>query len=112
MTDCAAIIVVQAVLALLLIISIARDIHLRFVRSSVQAEVVRGPNSRSRFGIAYGFGTVIVIQLITVSTAFDGHKVLLSLIDLSVLSYLCYFSSWFRNRLLCCMIAWEKRPER
>lgn len=74
-------------------------------------KITRGEESQKRYSLAYGFISVIVIQLIQVSTAFVGHKVLISVIDLSFLFYLVFYNGWFRNWFLCRIHEKSERPE-
>jgi hypothetical protein len=81
-------------------------------RKASRLSVARGPESRKKFGVAYGFGSVLILQLINSSEAFVGHKVLLSLFNLAALFYLCFLSGWFRNKIIGMINRWEKAPER
>lgn len=109
MTDLYAILGVELILAGLVLISILQPLRRN---NGISIQVKRGPESRRRFGIAYGFGSVLLLQVINSSAAFTGHKVLLSLANLAALFYLCFFSGWFRNKIVGWIGRWEKRPER
>jgi len=112
MTDRSCVILIQGLLGVLLIISIFHDIRIRLLRSGLTAEIVRGPGSRGRLISAYGFASVILNQLIAVSNAFECYKVFLCLVDTVILFYLCFYSSWFRQRIVGWISVWEARPER
>jgi hypothetical protein len=108
MSDAWALGAVQVVLFLLLL----RALLERLLRRNEVAKAVRrGPKSRRQFGVAYGFGSVILLQLVNASAAFSGHKVLLSTIDLAVFFYLCFFSGWFRNNLTGWFGRWDQDEE-
>jgi len=77
-----------------------------------EAEVVRGPKSRRILGVAYGFGSVIIVQLINASEALKGHKVLLSITNIAMLFYLCFLNGWSRNKIIEWIGEWESKPER
>jgi len=105
-TDCYAIIVVEVILLILLIIALCKA-HSK----GPGVRVKRGPKSRHKFQIAYGFGTVIMLQIINSSNAFTGHKVLLSIINIIILCYLCFLNGWFRNKIICWISKWEEMWE-
>ena len=113
MTDWFVTIVLELGLLGLVVVSSYKSRRSRRPRSGVSAELqtLRGPGSRRRFGIAYGFGSVLLLQVINVSEAFKGNKVFLSVFDLGVLFYLCFYSGWFRNKIIEQMTRWEARPE-
>lgn len=111
MTDYYTLLAVQGVLGVVFVIALAKPRLDRLRSRSLDVEVARGPESRQRFGVAYGFASVLLLQLINSSEAFKGHKVLLSVIDLGVLFYLCFFSSWFRNKVVGWITRWEQRRE-
>lgn len=119
MTDFYAMVAVQLALASLLAICLVgpwvarpRTRLNRKPDNRASASVIRGPESRRKFGVAYGFASVLILQIINSSQAFVGNKVLLSLFDLGVLFYLCFLNGWFRNKLIVWINAWENAPER
>jgi hypothetical protein len=113
MADYYTLLTVQGVLGIIVVIAFARALLVRMTSNKrLRAEVVRGTESRKRFGAAYGFASIIVLQIINSSEAFKGYKVLLSVIDLGVLFYLCFFSSWFRNKVSGWINRWEQMRER
>jgi len=103
------IVAVELILAGLVLVSVLQPLRRN---KGVDRQVKRGPESRRRFGVAYGFCSVLLLQVINSSAAFKGHKVLLSLGNLAALFYLCFFSGWFRNKIVGWISWWEERPER
>lgn len=69
-------------------------------KGGIPTTVIRGDESWSQLALSYGVASVVTLQIINVSAAFDGYKVIISLFDLAVLLYLCFFNSWFRNWIL------------
>jgi hypothetical protein len=67
---------------------------------NAKAKVIRGERSMTILYVAYGVGTVALTLAVQVGEVVKGHKVALILFDYAVLSYLFFFNSWFRNRLL------------
>lgn len=82
------------------------------VSATFDGEVIRGPVSRQQLFAAYGFILAILLQLINVSEAWTGHKVLASVLDTVIMLYLSLFNGWFRNLVIGLIAQWEKRPER
>jgi hypothetical protein len=50
--------------------------------------------------VLYGGATVVFSLAVQVAAAAEGHKVALIVADYVILSYLFFFNSWFRNRLV------------
>ena len=69
-------------------------------QGGVLATVKRGEQGWSYLNLAYGITSILLIQIISVSEALKGHKVALSLADLSALVYLFFYNGWFRNKTI------------
>lgn len=63
-------------------------------------EVKRGEKSWGYFHTVYGFLSIIFLEIINTTDAYKGYKTLITILDLSALLYLCFFSSWFRNKIV------------
>lgn len=74
-------------------------------------KIVRGEVSQRYFYVTYGFVSVNLMQIIQVSEAFKGNKVLFSVIDLVALFYLIFFNGWFRNWLIGKLSSWKQMAE-
>jgi hypothetical protein len=100
-TDCVALAVIEVMLLGLLFISLAMDAWIRVKdrSSSAQATVVRGETSMNSLYVMYGIATVVYSLLIQVAPNLDGYRVSLIALNYISLTYLFFFSSWFRNRL-------------
>jgi len=109
LTDAYAILAVEVLVIGLVVVSAFKALR---KNKGVRLSVTRGPESRKKFGVAYGFGSVLILQLINSSEAFIGYKVLLSLFNLAALFYLCFLSAWFRNKIIGWIDRWEKTPDR
>ena len=72
----------------------------RRARGSVSAEVARGARSMTILNVAFGVGTVALALAVQVADAAHGYKVAIIVFDYVALSYLSFFNSWSRNRLL------------
>ena len=113
MSDWHTVLLVQVVLGGMTLFAMVRAAWARQRQrhSNLKAEIIRGPESKRRFGVVYGFASVIALQVINSSEAFKGHKVLLSLLDLLFLFYLCFLNSWSRGMIIGWMSKWEATPE-
>lgn len=76
------------------------------------ATVKRGPESWNKFNLAYGILSVLVVQVVSASSAYEEHKVFFSLLDLGLLLYLCFYNGWFRNQLMKFVISSQEMQER
>lgn len=81
------------------------------VSDSSTLSALRGPESRQSFHLAYGLVSVVVLQLINTTEALQGYKTIVSILDLGVVVYLSYFSSWMRNKIVGWVGAWQRRPD-
>lgn len=90
--------VLLAVLAVAILGAIRRKI--RRVFGHKHLKVARGEKSMTILYIAYALLTVAVTLTVQVADAAQGYKVGLIAFDYLALSYLFFFNSWFRNRLL------------
>jgi hypothetical protein len=111
----------ESALGLLFLYALSRDLRLtqrlrhllrrRRAGLSATLSVDRGQESREQFHLAYGLVSVIVLQIVGVAESARGYKVILSLINLAVVVYLCYFSGWMRNNIVRWAGAWQRRSE-
>ena len=69
-------------------------------RRGLGLEVKRGDASMAFLYIVYGIATVIYTLLVQIAESAQGHKVVLIVLDYGLLTYLCFFNSWFRNKLI------------
>lgn len=119
--DCVVLIVVNGVLALLLLVALVQ--HVRGQRrrrrlragsggarasDSASAQVVRGENSMNLLYTFYGVATLIYALTVQVAEAAQGYKVAILVTDYLSLTYLCFFNSWFRNKLIGLYIRIQK----
>jgi len=101
-SDVEVIVLMEAVLLVVFILSLSMDviIFIRKRRGSLSLTIKRGERSMNALYVIYGTATVIYALEVQVSEAFIGNKVFLIAVNYVVLTYLFFFSSWFRNRIL------------
>ena len=75
------------------------------------ASVKRGDKSWNHFYLAYGILSIVITQIISISECGKGYKVLITVIDLSILMYLSFFNSWFRNKTIGFIVASKMKEE-
>ena len=70
--------------------------------TSFPAEVVQtlGQEGWAAFPLVYGFLSVLLLQVVSVAEVAKGYKVPITIIDLGIALYLCFFSYWFRQKIL------------
>jgi len=69
-------------------------------RGGSSVTVKRGDHSMNFLYIMYGTATIIFALSVQVSEAFKGYKVSLVVFNYFALTYLFFFNSWLRNRIL------------
>jgi len=79
-----------------------RDAYINFKESRGSAFGVarRGENSMSIIYAGYGASMTSFLALVTNAEGVSGHKVALLVAPFISLTYLFFFSSWFRNSIL------------
>ena len=92
----------HAVLLVVLSVAILGAIRrkVRRVFGDKHPRVARGEKSMTILYIAYALLTVAVTLTVQVADSAQGYKVAIIAFDYLALSYLFFFNSWFRNRLL------------
>ena len=100
-TDIPAVLVVQSLLLLFFLVALVRDTRIRKAEksASVGAEVTRGDKSMNALYTAYGASVASSLVLVTNAEGLEGHKVLLIVVPFFCLTYLFFFSTWFRNSI-------------
>lgn len=71
-----------------------------FRNRSIPMVVKRGSESWSSFYLVYGVLAVVFVEINSTTESLKGYKTLITLLDLGGLFYLCFFSSWFRNKIV------------
>jgi hypothetical protein len=93
-------------------LNIVRRIRDRFFRSgTLKVEAIRGPASREYFHLAYGLGSVVLLQIVNAANVWHDYKTAIGLADVGILLYLAYFNRWMRNRIVGFVTKWQKRPD-
>lgn len=88
----------QISFVVLFLLAVIREKNAKYHNPKIS--VKRGNESITNLYIAYGIASVIFIQIINICSVYNNHKVFISVINISILFYLCYFNSWFRNKIM------------
>mgnify|MGYP000671561869 CR=1 FL=1 len=91
---------IEACVLFLTVFAITKDIKAKLSKSWAKATVKRGEKSWGRLYTAYGFISVIILQVINTITVLDDYKTLISIANLLLLVYLFTCNSWFRNKTI------------
>lgn len=96
----------------LLIIFTLVGILTEFLNSNSGKVVTRGAQSRNIFYIIYGILSVVFLAIIQVTSQAREYKVFITIVDLLLLMYLCFFNSWSRNKIMGLYIKFESKVEK
>lgn len=90
---------VQASIVLFVVWVVFRDVQIRKKEQSAEAtaEVVRGEKSMAALYTVYGATIASCLVLIDNASGLEGHKVVLIVLDFLCVTYVFFFSTWFRN---------------
>ncbi len=104
---------VHALLATAFIVAAFDDVRrwLRKKQTSSNFEMWRGDFSLGLLAAVYASVWAALLQLINVSEAWKGRKVLASVADTLVMGCLSFMSGWSRSRVLRVIGWWRERPE-
>lgn len=102
----------QGVFAAFFLYAWAKDRVLVKRRKHLILEVSRGKETWNYFHLAYLVLSVVFIEINSSTSALKAHKTIITLIDLAFLMYLCYFSSYFRNKIIGIVHRSEQLKER
>ena len=80
--------------------------------TGINATVKRGKESWTNFHIMYGLLSVVFVLAINTTEVLKGFKTIITLADLSILFYLCFFNGWFRNKIIGIINASQNMEER
>lgn len=102
-SDWAAFFLAEALLLAIFSLALSKDLREKYKRSRLQsgavADVRRGEKSMAPLYTFYGIATVVFSLFVTVAEGVAGYKVTMILVNYCSLTYLFFFSSWFRNRV-------------
>ena len=73
--------------------------------------VKRGEKSWNYFHLAYALLVVVFVAAINTTEAWKGYKTLVTIVDLALLLYLCFFNGWCRNKILDVISASQQMEE-
>ena len=90
----------QAVLGLTFLSSVVLDIIIRLKRSKLSMSVKRGNTSWEHLIISYNILAIFFISVVSVSIFFNPYRIFIIIADQIILIYLCFISSWFRNKII------------
>ena len=90
----------QIVLSLAFIGSLIADLVTRFKKSKLSMKVTRSITSWEYLIISYNILTVFFIAIVSVSIYFNEYKIIIIVVDQIFLVYLCFLSSWFKNKII------------
>lgn len=98
-TDICVIALVQVFLLVLAAYAAFRDARTRKLNLTAEAvaEVTRGDKSMNAVYTVYGAAIASCLVLIDNAPGLEGHKVALIVIDFLCVTYVFFFSTWFRN---------------
>ena len=98
-TDIYAIILLETTLVSFTVYAVFIDAssRVREKTAEISATITRGEQSMSALYTVYGATLAACLMLINNATGVEGHKVALIGVDYLCITYLFFFSSWFRN---------------
>ena len=94
--DCYIFPIFQSVIFLLLIFALYKNHTIKNTGPNVK----RGDLSWSYFHIFYGLMNVVLLQIINTTESLAGYKTIITIINVSILLYLCYYNRWVRNKIV------------
>ena len=100
-TDFLVFVITEGFLILFFAFSLAADIlsKVKAKTASITAEVSRGEKSMNALYVNFGIATIVFTLIVQTCEALKGNQVLFIIVNYGLLTYIYFFSSWFRNQL-------------
>lgn len=99
-SDCYTFWIFEFLFFALFLLGVISDLGWFRSKSGVKIELTRGHESWSYFAFAYGTTAVVMLEIINTTKAADGYKTILTIADVAILLYLCFYNSWSRNQIV------------
>ncbi len=80
-------------------------------KGTLESTIRRCKESWTYFNLCFGISSVVLMQIINSSKALIGYKTIISIVNLTMLFYLSYFNSWFRNNTINIIFKSINKPE-
>lgn len=82
-------------------LSISSTTHAHSIGGIARISVKRGENSWAHFSLAWTVISVLAIEFNSIYSSMNPSSMSLGILilDLSAITYLCFFSGWFRNKV-------------
>ena len=91
-------IILQTAILLFSVWAVYQDFQIRKKEhTGADAECIRGERSMAALYTVYGATIASCLVLIDKASGVEGHKIALIVIDFLCVTYVFFFSSWFRN---------------
>lgn len=93
--------ILELILVAIFIYSLIKyfEMFLRGKKGAASATVVRSNQSMNTLYTMYTVTAVIVTLTVEVSKGFDGNKAAIIMFNYMIITYLYFYSSWFRNSI-------------
>jgi hypothetical protein len=95
--------VIHILLAFLLLVAV-----LGVLLSAPPGDATRGEKSLGVLYTVYGVTTIAYALIVQVADAASGYKAGIVFADYVILTYLCFFNRWFRNKIIGLYIRIQK----
>ena len=98
-SDCVVLWTLELVLVAVAIYAVGKDIYILVSERArgISAVAIRGDATMNALYVVYGATTVVYTFIVQETNVFRGHKVLVTVFNYAWLTYLFFFSLWFRN---------------
>ena len=102
--------ILHASLGLVFVFGLRKDILIhRGIRSGkINAIVLRGEKSRGMFLAAHALIAAVLLHIIDVAETAKGHKIIVTIVDLSMLGYLTFLSRHWQGQIIRISNWWIK----
>lgn len=101
----------QAIFLSLFLYAFVKDRGWFTLNTGLSATLKRGKESWANFHLMYGLLAVVFVEVINTTETLKGFKTIITLTDLTVLFYLCFFNGWFRNKTIGIISASQNMEE-
>lgn len=93
-------------------ICLLNDYKPNCMKNGIEATVTRGEKSWSHLNLMYGILSISILEVNNNTTALNGYISIINVADLSLLFYLCFFNSYFRNKIIGVISSSQQKEEK
>ena len=113
LSDNVVFVVFQIGFFILAVFAVAKDLGFLPKKGAIASLTTQqGPESWNKLPLAYGVLSVILFETINTTLALPRYKTAVTILDLALLLYMCFYNNWFRDLIVRVIHASQNKIDR